>query len=99
MTERTPRPFVVRFSEQFYFCGNEPDGTAKGSPFSSCAIRFTYALGAEICAALREKGYDDAVVTNIYGFPVLPQEAGCADIRQSEDFKQAWNAIEPAVRQ
>ncbi len=94
--KRVPRPHVVRFSGQLYFCGLESDGVPIGSPFSSVALRFTYATGAEICAALHELGFDDAIVTNIYGFPVLPQEAGDGDMRQSEDFRQAWRPAEAA---
>jgi hypothetical protein len=93
---KTPRPYVVRFNKDFFFCGRSADGTVKGSPFSSVAVRLTYAIGCEVCECLRELGFEDAVVTNIFGFPVIPTGVVTADLQETEEFKEAW-AAEPAA--
>lgn len=101
MTSRrtTSKPYIVRFSENLYFCAIDSSGEVIGTPFPSFAARFSYLVGAEIAAALREKGYADAVVTNLFGQPVIPEDEVIPDIRDTEDFKKAWSPDPAKVAQ
>jgi hypothetical protein len=90
--EKQPAAFVVRFSQHYFYTGRD-ERLARGTLFPSFARILTYLTAAEVARSLRELNYSDAIVTNLYGVPVLPEETVAADVRSTNEFQDAWRTV------
>jgi hypothetical protein len=85
-----PVAFIVKFARIYYFTGRNRDGSARGTWAASFATAMTYLTACGVARSLRSMGHRDAVVTNLYGHVILPEEALIADPCASDEFKEVW---------
>jgi hypothetical protein len=85
--------YLVRFSEKYFYSARSISGDrAHGTQFPSVALQMSYLVAVEVSKRLRDMGYPDAVVTNLYGAPATADDllAAAEDVTSSYDFHNAW---------
>jgi hypothetical protein len=88
--------YLVRFSEQYFYSARSVSGVrALGTKFPSVALQMNYLVAVEVAKRLRDLGYPDSVVTDLYGAPVTAEalEQTPEDASATYDFAQAWNRL------